>query len=62
MTTMVAFFRFGGATFMAFKDLTLVPIQTKMINADLITPDEEAWLDNYHKQVRDHNMGCCTVV
>jgi Xaa-Pro aminopeptidase len=44
--------RFGGATFMCFKDLTLVPIQTKMIDADLITPQEEAWLDAYHKQVR----------
>lgn len=44
-------FRFGGATFMCFKDLTLVPIQTKMIDAALITPQEEAWLDAYHKQV-----------
>jgi hypothetical protein len=36
---------------MCFKDLTLVPIQTKMINPDLITPLEEQWLDNYHTQV-----------
>lgn len=36
---------------MCFKDLTLVPIQTKMIDATLITPEEEAWLDAYHKQV-----------
>lgn len=37
---------------MCFKDLTLVPIQTKMINPNLLTAEEEAWLDNYHKQVR----------
>jgi Xaa-Pro aminopeptidase len=36
---------------MAFSDLTLVPIQTKMIEASLITPEEEAWLDGYHKKV-----------
>uniref|UniRef100_A0A383V906 Uncharacterized protein n=1 Tax=Tetradesmus obliquus TaxID=3088 RepID=A0A383V906_TETOB len=44
-------FRFGGATFMAFEDLTLVPIQTKMISAELLTASEEQWLDGYHKLV-----------
>lgn len=44
-------FRFGGSTFMCFKDLTLVPIQTKMIDLNLITQQDEAWLDNYHTQV-----------
>jgi len=44
--------RFGGSTFMCFKDLTLVPIQTKMIDLNLITQQDEAWLDNYHTQVR----------
>lgn len=37
---------------MCFKDLTLVPIQTKMINPDLLTQQDEEWIDNYHKQVR----------
>jgi hypothetical protein len=36
---------------MSFEDLTLVPIQTKMINADLLTASEEQWLDSYHKLV-----------
>jgi hypothetical protein len=45
--------RFGGATYMYFKDLTLVPIQTKMIDLDLLLPAEEEWMDKYHKQVRD---------
>lgn len=43
--------RFGGATYMYFKDLTLVPIQTKMIDLDLLLPAEEEWMDKYHKQV-----------
>jgi hypothetical protein len=60
-------FRFGGATFMCFKDLTLVPIQTKMINPDLLTQQDEEWIDNYHKQVSGHNgfltvkRKCCAV-
>eukprot|EP00878_Enallax_costatus_P008513 GHUV01008900.1.p1 GENE.GHUV01008900.1~~GHUV01008900.1.p1 ORF type:complete len:383 (+),score=74.73 GHUV01008900.1:673-1821(+) len=44
-------FRFGGSTFMAFEDLTLVPIQTKMIEPALLTPLEEQWLDGYHRKV-----------
>jgi hypothetical protein len=39
---------------MAFEDLTLVPIQTKMINAALLTASEEQWLDGYHKLVSMH--------
>eukprot|EP00879_Flechtneria_rotunda_P015989 GHRR01016722.1.p1 GENE.GHRR01016722.1~~GHRR01016722.1.p1 ORF type:complete len:698 (+),score=235.84 GHRR01016722.1:303-2396(+) len=46
-------FRFGGSTFMAFEDLTLVPIQTKMIDPALLTPAEEQWLDDYHRKVRE---------
>lgn len=37
---------------MAFEDLTLVPIQTKMIDPALLTPSEEQWLDAYHRKVR----------
>lgn len=36
---------------MAFEDLTLVPIQTKMIDVTLLTPAEEQWLNNYHRKV-----------
>jgi len=44
-------FRYGGVAFLGFKPLTLVPIQTKMINPDLMSPEEVAWLDNYHDKV-----------
>jgi hypothetical protein len=43
---------------MAFEDLTLVPIQTKMINAALLTASEEHWLDGYHKLVGVHPLEC----
>lgn len=43
--------RYGGMTFMGFEDLTLVPVQTKMIDPALLTPSEEKWLDDYHQKV-----------
>ncbi len=43
--------RFGGASFMGFVPLTLVPIQTKMIDQSLLSPHEVAWIDRYHQQV-----------
>ncbi|KAF5843716.1 hypothetical protein DUNSADRAFT_8231 [Dunaliella salina] len=36
---------------LGFERLTLVPIQTKMIEASIMSPDEVSWLDQYHKQV-----------
>ena len=36
---------------MGFDNLTLVPIQTKLIEPSLLTAGEEAWLDDYHRQV-----------
>ncbi|KAI8470117.1 MAG: hypothetical protein J3K34DRAFT_459008 [Monoraphidium minutum] len=44
-------FRFGGISFLRFRRLTLVPIQTKMIEPGLMKPEEVAWLDDYHKEV-----------
>lgn len=48
---------------MAFEDLTLVPIQTKMLEPTLLTGDEEAWLDAYHARVSDalHSYQCLPV-
>ncbi|AOB30643.1 peptidase M24 [Bordetella sp. H567] len=39
--------------FLAFETLTLCPIDTACIQADLMRPDELAWLDGYHAQVRE---------
>lgn len=43
--------RFGGIPYLGFDCLTLVPIQTKMVDAALMTSAEVAWLDSYHAQV-----------
>ena len=38
--------------YLGFERLTLVPIQTKMVDASLMTAAEVAWLDAYHAEVR----------
>lgn len=45
--------RFGGSAYFGFSVLTLVPIQTKMVDYSLMTPAEVAWLDAYHAKVRE---------
>jgi Xaa-Pro aminopeptidase len=42
-----------GRRMLAFEPLTLVPIDRAMIAADLLTPEETAWLDGYHVRVRE---------
>jgi len=37
--------------FLGFETLTLCPIDTTLINMDLITTDEKDWLNTYHKKV-----------
>ena len=36
-----------------FETITLAPIDRKLIDRDLLTPDERAWLDGYHVRVRE---------
>ncbi|XP_053548744.1 xaa-Pro aminopeptidase 1 isoform X2 [Bombina bombina] len=38
---------------LTFEPITLVPIQTKMISADLLTQKEIDWVNAYHKKCRD---------
>src|SRR5262249_778180 len=35
----------------AFETLTLAPIDLRLAAADMLTPDEAAWLDAYHARV-----------
>ena len=42
--------------FCKFEPLTLCPIDTKPINADMITETELAWLNDYHAEVRSRLM------
>uniref|UniRef100_A0AAR2KA68 Xaa-Pro aminopeptidase 1 n=1 Tax=Pygocentrus nattereri TaxID=42514 RepID=A0AAR2KA68_PYGNA len=38
---------------LTFEPLTLVPIQQKMINAELLTQKERDWLNHYHRKCRE---------
>jgi Xaa-Pro aminopeptidase len=37
----------------AFETLTLAPIDRRLVDPSVITPEEIAWLDSYHTRVRD---------
>jgi len=41
-----------GKNLLAFKTLTMAPIDRKLINADLLTTDELKWLNDYHAEVQ----------
>ena len=38
---------------LAFETLTLAPIDRRLVDAGLLTPEEVAWLDAYHARVRE---------
>ncbi len=42
----------GSGNFLRFETLTLCPIEKRLIDPALLTPDERAWLDGYHARVR----------
>ncbi len=44
---------FGGKQFLRFTDLTMAPIQKKLIAADLLSAHETRWLAAYHAKVWD---------
>ena len=41
------------SSFLTFEPVTVVPIQAKMIEADLMTKQEVEWLNGYHQTCRD---------
>ncbi|XGW19703.1 hypothetical protein V3C99_003501 [Haemonchus contortus] len=41
----------SGADFLGFRALTLVPIQTRIIDKSMLTADEINWLNSYHDRV-----------
>lgn len=43
--------RFGGIAYIGFEKLTFVPIQTKLIDLNLLSAAEIDWLNDYHLQV-----------
>ncbi|HWU26915.1 MAG TPA: aminopeptidase P family protein, partial [Rhizomicrobium sp.] len=43
----------GERKMMSFETLTLAPIDVELVEPNLLTPDERAWLNAYHAQVRE---------
>jgi len=43
-------YNFRNQDFLTFEPVTLVPIQTKMLEPSMLTADEIEWLDNYHER------------
>ncbi|MDB5505511.1 MAG: Xaa-Pro aminopeptidase [Devosia sp.] len=41
----------GGGNYLEFETLTLVPIDTRLIDRSLLTPAETVWLNDYHQRV-----------
>lgn len=44
---------FAGRTFLRFNKLTFIPIQKKLIDVSLLTPEEKSWVNTYHQQVKE---------
>ncbi len=43
--------------FLGFETLTLCPIDRTLIDSGLLTSSERAWIDEYHRRVRDQLLG-----
>jgi Xaa-Pro aminopeptidase len=43
----------GERDMMGFETLTLVPIDRRLVLANMLSPDELAWLNAYHQRVRE---------
>ncbi|KAI8847907.1 peptidase M24, structural domain-containing protein [Chytridium lagenaria] len=41
---------FGGRGYLGFEHVTVVPIQTKMVDVELLLPEEKAWLNDYNAE------------
>ena len=42
---------------LSLETITLVPIDTRLVEPSLLTPEERAWLDNYHARVHGALVG-----
>ena len=46
-------YNFNDRGFLGFETLSLVPIQTKLLDPSLMTKEEITWINKYHQQCRD---------
>lgn len=42
----------SSTTWLCFDTLTAIPLESKLIDQTLLTPDERAWVDTYHRWVK----------
>ena len=47
----------GSRRMLEFETLTLAPIDRRLVDKDLLTPDEVAWFDAYHGRVLSAHRG-----
>lgn len=45
--------RFGDRPYLGFRPMTFVPIQTELIDLEMLTSSEQKWIDEYHAEVRE---------
>jgi Xaa-Pro aminopeptidase len=43
-------YNFGDQGYLGCEHVTVVPIQTKLIQVDLLTPEEREWVNHYNKE------------
>ncbi len=43
----------GEQTMLGFETLTFAPLERKLINVDMLSPDQRQWVDDYHAKVRE---------
>lgn len=46
-------FNFGDKGYLSFEHITWAPYQTKLIDLNLLNPEEKNWLNSYHSKCRD---------
>ncbi|KAK7309275.1 hypothetical protein RJT34_05853 [Clitoria ternatea] len=51
-------FNFGDKGYLSFEHITWAPYQTKLIDLNLLSPDEINWLNSYHSKCRDILAPC----
>lgn len=44
-------YNFGGVKYLGFEHVTMCPIQTTLVDLSLLSTNERAWLNNYHREV-----------
>jgi Xaa-Pro aminopeptidase len=44
-------YKFGDKPWLGFEHVTMTPLCKKLLDVELLTPDERKWIDEYHKEI-----------